>query len=55
MFLEHQSTLCLYGSKLDLVRPAREGQRQLMVNQVKYLDKKAVVKRRRKKGWHNNL
>ena len=44
-FLEHQSTLCVSGSKLYLAHPAREGQERLLVNQVKYLERKELLKK----------
>ena len=45
IFLDYQSNLWVYGSKMDLVHPSREGQRQQLVNQVNYLDKKSSVEK----------
>ena len=35
----------MYDSKLDLAPPAREGVCQILVHQIKYKDKKTVIKK----------
>ena len=48
--LENMHNPNYYYHELDLGHPAREGKCQLLVDQVKYLDKF-----KKKNGWHTNL